>query len=467
MHAYIWQQGLSVQPRLREKEILVNTQANLEGITIVASQQPGLATFSNYKELKELLQSVHDAYMAINYAELSPDVAEADLKALRKAKKVLNDARKELEEGYTKPFVVVRDQLDELIGLLKEPEKRIADHVKRLEREAKRTEIDAYAVKRASSLGEHAARITGSHAFFNQKWLNKTCSAKQWRADVDAIVERAADDIASIQAAGGNARQALLARYYETLTMEGAKEFLDDLAADIADDASVQADGDEGPIVYVELGITATERQMRKLMGELELAGFDVEVIKDGMPQPMREIISPDFADYVCFDIEHTGTDGIAEGDADPEITEIGAVKVVGGQVVERFGMLANPGRKVVPRIARLTGITDEMLAGEPPVDEVIARFADFCRGFVLVGHNVKSCDIPHIARAARRAGVAMENEFFDTYQYAKRFKDAQGWESVKLEYLSAQFGLEHEDAHRAWCDAEANVGVFEGLKAL
>ena len=90
------------------------------------------------------------------------------------------------------------------------------------------------------------------------------------------------------------------------------------------------------------------------------------------------------------------------------------------GQVVDRFDMLANPGRKVVPHIARLTRITDEMLAGEPPVDEVIARFADFCRGFVLVGHNVKSCDIPHIARAAKRAGVAMENEFFDTYQYAK-----------------------------------------------
>ena len=137
------------------------------------------------------------------------------------------------------------------------------------------------------------------------------------------------------------------------------------------------------------------------------------------------------------------------------------------GQVVDRFDMLANPGRKVVPHIARLTRITDEMLAGEPPVDEVIARFADFCRGFVLVGHNVKGCDIPHIARAAKRAGIAMENEFFDTYQYAKKFRDAQGWDNVKLEYLSAQFGLEHEDAHRAWCDAEVNVDVFNRLREI
>ena len=83
------------------------------------------------------------------------------------------------------------------------------------------------------------------------------------------------------------------------------------------------------------------------------------------------------------------------------------------------------------------------------------------------MGHNVKSCDIPHIARAAKRAGIALENEYFDSYQYAKRLKQEQGWENVKLGYLSEQFGLEHEEAHRAWCDAQANVGVFEQLKKL
>ena len=60
-----------------------------------------------------------------------------------------------------------------------------------------------------------------------------------------------------------------------------------------------------------------------------------------------------------------------------------------------------------------------------------------------------------------------MENPFFDTYLYAKRFKDAQGWENVKLEYLSGVFGIEQNAAHRAWCDAEANVGVYFKLKEL
>ena len=60
-----------------------------------------------------------------------------------------------------------------------------------------------------------------------------------------------------------------------------------------------------------------------------------------------------------------------------------------------------------------------------------------------------------------------MENEYFDTYKYAKRFKNEQGWDNVKLEYLSQKFGLEHKDAHRAWCDAEVNVSVYQKLQQM
>ena len=97
----------------------------------------------------------------------------------------------------------------------------------------------------------------------------------------------------------------------------------------------------------------------------------------------------------------------------------------------------------------------------------MIAAFKAFVGDSVFVGHNIKNCDIPYITRAAKRAGVAFKNSFFDTYRYAKTMKDAQRWDNVKLEYLSAQFGIEQPDAHRAWCDAEANVGVFFKLKEL
>jgi DNA polymerase III alpha subunit (gram-positive type) len=97
----------------------------------------------------------------------------------------------------------------------------------------------------------------------------------------------------------------------------------------------------------------------------------------------------------------------------------------------------------------------------------VIRQFAAFVQGLPLVGHNIRSSDLHYITKAANHAGIALENPFFDTCLYAKRFKAQNRWESVKLEYLSNQFGIEQNEAHRAWCDAEANVGVFFALKKL
>ena len=71
------------------------------------------------------------------------------------------------------------------------------------------------------------------------------------------------------------------------------------------------------------------------------------------------------------------------------------------------------------------------------------------------------------IVKAAKRAGFPMENAFFDTYRYAKQFQKLQGWDNVKLETLSRIFSIEQQSAHRAWCDAEANVGVYFKLKEL
>ena len=61
----------------------------------------------------------------------------------------------------------------------------------------------------------------------------------------------------------------------------------------------------------------------------------------------------------------------------------------------------------------------------------------------------------------------ALKNKFFDTYLYAKKFKEQYSWDNVKLEYLSEKFGIEQQDAHRAWCDAEANVWVYFKLKDM
>lgn len=197
------------------------------------------------------------------------------------------------------------------------------------------------------------------------------------------------------------------------------------------------------------------------------MLGLDVDELEDGMPHDMEELLDPNFDSFVAFDIETTGTYGAANGDDAPEITEIGAVKVENGVIVDRFSKLANPGRKIVPRIAKLTHITDDMLVNQPPVDDVIRQFKAFVGDSILVGHNIKNCDIPYISKAAKRAGVLFENHFFDTYRYAKTKKAKMGWINVKLEYLSEYFCISQPDAHRAWCDAEANVGVYFKLKEM
>ena len=93
--------------------------------------------------------------------------------------------------------------------------------------------------------------------------------------------------------------------------------------------------------------------------------------------------------------------------------------------------------------------------------------FKDFAGDHILLGHNIKNCDIPKINDAAALAGYSFENPYFDTYRYARRFKEQQGWPSVSLSFFSDMFGIEQEDAHRASCDAEANAGVYFALREL
>ena len=127
----------------------------------------------------------------------------------------------------------------------------------------------------------------------------------------------------------------------------------------------------------------------------------------------------------------------------------------------------SNPGRKIVPRIARLTHITDEMVEDKPSVDEVIKMFHEFVGDSILVGHNIKSSDLRYIIKAADKAGVHFDNPFLDTYVLAKQFKEEMRWEKLNLSYLSAFYGFEHQEVHRAWSDAEVNANIYFKLREL
>ena len=445
----------------------------MEELTLQSHQQPGLISIDNFLEMKEALAQMLSRYENVVYTESMLADAKADKKELSRLHREIDNRRKEIKKAYLAPYNEFEAQIKELLAMVDAPLSEIKEFVSEMEnreKEAKREEIQAYYFQQAGPLGDLAQVVFDSPAFFDSKWLNKTTKAKTWQDEIKEKIAAAARNLRSIQATGGDHTDALMAKYLERMELEDVLDYqttLRSVGRAAENSQPMPLAGGDLRTGYKVLKLTGTVEEMTQAMELLALAGVSVEELEDGMPQPMPERIEPDFDSFVAFDIETTGTIGAAAGDAPAEITEIGAVKVVDGQIVDRFSQLANPGRKIVPRISRITGITDEMVAGEPAVSTVIRQFAEFAGDLVLVGHNIKSSDLYYISRAAQRAGVRLENPFFDTYRYAKGFQAQQGWEKLNLEYLSEQFGIPQPDAHRAWCDAEANAGVYWRLREL
>ena len=436
-------------------------------LTIIAHQTPGVVSFDNYDEIKAALQLKMRRYDSIVFTKDDLDNAKDCLSEMKQDRDLISKVQKELEKAYSKPFEDVNMKLNELLAIVDESYKPLKSFVDETEKDEKEQAIYQFAVNVAEKYGEIGQKIVDSPAFFNKDWLLKKYTVKKYQDEIAEKVEQAARDIDAIQASGGKNTSALTAHYLSSLSMDSVKAFSETLQADMAMD-DLNAQNSENLVLgYKILKITATEDQMASLLNQMELMGVDVEELEDGMPKSMTERVIPDFTSFVAFDIETTGSFGAASGDSEAKITEIGAVRVVDGKVVERFDELANPGRKIVPKIARLTHITDEMVQDKPPVDEIIRMFADFCGDSILVGHNIKSSDLHYITKAAKKAGVKLENSFLDTYILAKRFKKEMGWEVVNLGYLSEYYGIEHKDKHRAWSDAEANAEVYFRLKEL
>lgn len=162
---------------------------------------------------------------------------------------------------------------------------------------------------------------------------------------------------------------------------------------------------------------------------------------------------------FVVVDLETTG--GRA---ADCEITEIGAVKVRGGQVLGELGTLVDPGTPVPPAITVLTGITTAMLVGAPRIEEVLPTFLEFAQGAVLVAHNAPF-DIGFLKAACARTGHAWPgNPVVDTVRLARRVVLRDEAPNHKLSTLAGLFHATVTPSHRALDDARATVDVLHAL---
>lgn len=157
---------------------------------------------------------------------------------------------------------------------------------------------------------------------------------------------------------------------------------------------------------------------------------------------------------FVVFDIETTGLSKETES-----ITEIGAVKVVDGKIIDRFSTFVNPERPIPAEITKLTDITNEMVADAPVITEILPKFLEFCQDAVLVAHNA-NFDTGFIRlNAERKCGIEVKNTVLDTLELSRALLPEL--KKHKLDIICEQLGVSLEGHHRAVNDAEATAEVF------
>ncbi len=171
----------------------------------------------------------------------------------------------------------------------------------------------------------------------------------------------------------------------------------------------------------------------------------------------------PDFrAECVVFDIETTGLSV-----QNCRITEIGAVKIKDGRVLDRFNTFVNPECPIPEEIVKLTGITDEMVADAPLVKNALESFFAFIGNDgvkegeplpLLIAHNA-NFDIGFIRHFAKQSGLPFENPYLDTVALSKYINPEL--KNHKLDTIAAAYELGDFNHHRACDDAEMLAMIF------
>ena len=161
---------------------------------------------------------------------------------------------------------------------------------------------------------------------------------------------------------------------------------------------------------------------------------------------------------FVVFDLETTGlNNNPAMGKMD-KIIEIGAVKLVGGEIKEKFSTFVSCEDRLSQEIVGLTGLTDADLVGAPAIDKAIADFFKFIDGAYLVGHNV-NFDYNFVRYYAEQNGYMIENRHFDTLTLAQELLRGE-IANYKLNTVAEHYGFSFNH-HRAFDDACVTAKIF------
>lgn len=228
--------------------------------------------------------------------------------------------------------------------------------------------------------------------------------------------------------------------------VETLKDWGHDTVA-ITDTATLQA----LPDLYYSLD----SNNIKMLPGaELLLVDRDLRILTNYTDQNINPNIKTlNDMDYVVFDLETTGLSRYND-----KITEIGAVRVSKGEIVDVFNELVNPEKFIPEKIQEITGITNEMVALKPNINEIMPKFLEFSKNAYFVGQNA-DFDIGFVRENCKNLNLEFKPIYLDTLPMARAVFPEMG--RFSLDKLARKLNVELINHHRACDDATATAKIF------
>ena len=244
----------------------------------------------------------------------------------------------------------------------------------------------------------------------------------------------------------------ILTSFSEATHLEGLRDILRYMSQDYYGRSSGYPDLfiiKDGKVVFYEIKAEGDSLKANQLiqMRQLEKVGYEVKVLQVFYKYNENQT-------YVVVDLETTGMVSSFN-----RITEIGAVKIQGGKVIDTFQTLINPERSIPSMIQELTGITNEMVRHSPKFKEVADKFLEFVKDTIFVAHNV-SFDYSFLQNEYQRLDVKFVKPFICTKAGMKKHFPDLG--AYGLKKLCDHFQIDLIGHHRALNDAMAATELLK-----
>ncbi|TWT04568.1 PolC-type DNA polymerase III [Planomicrobium sp. CPCC 101079] len=194
-----------------------------------------------------------------------------------------------------------------------------------------------------------------------------------------------------------------------------------------------------------------------KKHGIKAIFGLEANLVDDGVPIAYEErhaLLEEET--FVVFDLETTGLSAVYD-----TIIELAAVKIKGGNIIDKFESFANPHHPLSATTIDLTGITDDMVKNAPEVEEVIRKYHEWAGDHIMVAHNA-SFDMGFLYVAYKKYGIDQKHATIDTLELARMLHPEL--KNHRLNTLAKKFGIELTQHHRAIYDTEATSYLLTHL---